>query len=138
MAMTISNVLAGIAVSTIAGQANDGSLEIHASTQPTNVEASAHGTVIAPVSLGAVVFANPTDAAPGAVVSANGITAVSATTSGDVQGNYFRVFSSAGTAIIDGTISSAGGSGEMTLNSVVIDQDQLITINTWTITMPES
>ncbi|MDV7392299.1 hypothetical protein RZS08_13125, partial [Arthrospira platensis SPKY1] len=48
---------------------------------------------------------------------------------------YFRIFDSAGTTChMQGTVTITGGGGDMTLDNPNIAQNQVVTVNTFTVT----
>lgn len=144
MATRIGYSAAAVMADNFATNLNAGSISLltgqsAAGGQPSDVADGdvSVATLLATFTLGDPAFANSRDAAPGALVSANAIAAVSALTSGVAR--FFRAYTSASVAVIDGACGSASDSNaDMTLNNIDIDQDQLITINTWSITIPQS
>lgn len=74
-------------------------------------------------------------AAANGVATANAITPVTATGSGDAA--WFRVFNYNDSAILwDGTVSAAGLGGDLILSSVTISAGGSVSISSWTVTMP--
>lgn len=142
MATRISFSAASHMADEFAGRMDGGSLNLlggvsAAGGQPSDPDGTVSETLLATFVLGDPAFEPAADAAPGALVSAKTIAAVSALTSGVAR--YFRAYTSASTMSIDGAVGSAEDTGvEMNLNSIDIDQNQLITLNSWTITVPQS
>jgi hypothetical protein len=144
MAMRMSIALAQALANEITNKVESGSVNLYtgqsaAGGQPSDAEDSdgLSSTLLATFALSAVPFAAATDVNPGARIAAKDIVGVSAETSGVAR--WFRVFTSASAELWDGNVGSAGDGGvDMTLNNIDLDQDQLITINSWTITVPQS
>lgn len=142
MAMRMAIALAQAMADAITDKVEAGSVNLYTGVsavggQPSDPDGAGAGTLLATFALSAVPFAAATDANPGAAIAAKNIPAVSAVTSGTAR--WFRVFTSASAVMWDGNVGSASDGGvDMTLNNIDLDQDQLITINSWTITLPQS
>jgi hypothetical protein len=138
----MSIALAQALANEITNKVESGSVNLYtgqsaAGGQPSDADGVGSGTLLATFALSAVPFAGATDVNPGARIAAKDIVGVSAATSGVAR--WFRVFTSASAELWDGNVGSAGDGGvDMTLNNIDLDQDQLITINSWTITVPQS
>lgn len=136
MTTRLSFSAARVGANAITKRLDAGHVAIHTSSQPSDVNASAHGTLLVSANLAAIAFVSARDGAPNAICSANGIAEVSSLTSG--KAGYFRTYTSAGVPWLDGQATSAAGGGEMTLDNVDIDQDVATNITSFLITMPES
>ena len=74
-------------------------------------------------------------AAVNGVATANAITPVTAGADGDAV--WFRVYNYNSSAILwDGTVSAAGGGGDLILSSVILSTGGSVSISSWTVTMP--
>ena len=104
----------GDAIATAVGSA--GVLRVYDGTRPATVATA----VTTQVLLAELTCGSPfAPAATGGVLTANSITQdASANNSGTAT--WFRLFTSGGTAVVDGDVTATGGGGDMTLNTVSI------------------
>lgn len=95
---------------------NAGVLRVYDGTRPATVATA----VTTQVLLAELTCGSPfAPAATGGVLTANSITQdASANNSGTAT--WFRLFTSGGTAVVDGDVTATGGGGDMTLNTVSI------------------
>lgn len=104
-------------------------LRFYSGSVPANCAASATGTLLAELTL-------PTDwmnAAASGSKTLKGVWSGAVTTGGTA--GYFRVTDSGGTNTgAQGTVTSTGGGGDITLDNAVLGVGQVITINTFTLT----
>lgn len=109
-----------------------GQVILYTATQPANANtAVTTQTVLATFTLPSTAFG----AASNGVATANAITPVTASGSGDAA--WFRVYNYNASAILwDGTVSAAGGGGDLILSSVTISAGGSVSISSWTVTMP--
>lgn len=116
------------------GGAGAGYIEIRTGSQPATVATAASGTLLGTLTLSDPAFGNATTASP-SVATASAITS---DTNADASGTagWFRGYDSAGTAIIDGSITATGGGGDMTLDTVAIVAGGTIAVSAWTISHP--
>lgn len=114
-----------------------GKAEIRSGTQPASVDAAAGGTVLATITYNDPAFGNATDAAPGGQAAADTSPTLQ-DTSADASGTaaWFRIYDGSGTAITDGECGTSGA--DMNLDNTSINAGQTVTLNSHTITMPES
>ena len=106
-----------------------GTIEIRTGTQPANPDTAASGTLLATLNLSATAFG----AADAGTATAN---AISDDTDAAASGTatWFRAYSGAGTAVIDG---SAGESGtDLILDDAAIVAGGTVSISSWTVSMP--
>jgi hypothetical protein len=138
MATRISTAAAKAAcdavVDLLDGGAGAGYIEIRTGSQPATVATAASGTLLGTLTLSDPAFGNATTASP-SVATASAITS---DTNADATGTagWFRAYDSAGTAIIDGSVSATGGGGDLTLDSTSIIAGGTIAMTSWTISMP--
>lgn len=135
MVTRISVAAQNAAVSGVAtlldGGAGAGHIEIRTGAQPATVATAAGGTLLATLPLSDPAFGA---ASSGTVTAA----AISNDTSADATGTagWFRAYDSSNAAVIDGNITATGGGGDMTLSSVSVVAGGVVSITSWTITMP--
>jgi len=95
---------------------------------PAGVANSAGGTALATITLPATPLTSGTGA-----VTLNGTwTDASADATGTA--GHYRLTN--GSDIEEGTVTATGGGGDLTLDNVSIASGQIVTISTWTRTMP--
>lgn len=107
-------------------------LRVYSGAPPTNPGDAASGTLLAELTLPSSWLT----ASSGGVVTKDGTwtTGVGGAATSGTAG-YFRVLNAAGSVVhIQGNITTTGGGGDMTLDSVVITAGQSVTINTFTLT----
>ncbi len=103
-------------------------LKLRTGAQPTDCAAADSGTVIATINL-------PSDWMAAASSGAKSKSGTWQDTSADASGTiaHYRLYASDGTTCHEqGTVTNTGGGGDMTLDNVVVNAGQSITINTWT------
>jgi hypothetical protein len=110
------------------------SLEIRSGAQPANCAASNAGTVLATINL-------PLDWMAAASVGSKAISGTWQDLSADATGTaaHFRVFNSQATrddttCFLQGSVTGAGGGGDMEVSSVSFTAGQSFTITTFTLT----
>lgn len=137
----ISNAAAIAACDAVVDRFENGTgtakIEIRSGTQPASVDAAAGGTILASINLNDPAFGNAADASPGGRATADTSPTLQ-DTSADASGTaaWFRAYDQGGNAVIDGEVGTTGS--DMNLDNTSINAGQTITINSWTITMPES
>ena len=127
MAITINVALKNSLLDGIDAVFNNGTCVLYTGTPPGAANA-ATGTVLATMSLGADSFAA---AASGSKAKNNAWTV---TASGTGTAGYFRLINSGATQILEGTVTAAGGGGDITLDNTSIASGQTVTISTFSIT----
>jgi len=136
LATRITNAAAIAACNAITALIGSGAkLRIYSGTQPVNADTGLSGnTLLAELALSATPFGAAVDNTDKATATANAVTADS---SADAAGTatWFRVVTSGGTTIWDGSVGTTGA--DMNLNSVSITLDANVSISGWTFTMPE-
>lgn len=109
-----------------------GLLRIYDGTPPATVATGLSGnTLLAECALSSTFAA----AASGGVLTAN---AISNDTSADATGtaSFFRLLTSGGTAIVQGTVTATGGGGDLTFASTSFVTGYTIAITSFTLTAP--
>ena len=101
---------------------------IYSGAAPANVGTAATGTLIVQFAGNATAFG----AAAAAVLTASAVASVNATAAG-VAG-YYRINTSAGVAVTQGTITGTGGGGDMILTNTNIAAAQTCNFTSLTIT----
>lgn len=101
---------------------------IYTGAPPANVGTAASGTLLAQFAGNATAFG----VAASAVLTASAVASVNAVAAG-VAG-YYRINTSAGVAVSQGTITGSGGGGDMILTNTNIASGQLCNFTSLTIT----
>lgn len=118
------------------GGSGAGLLRIYTGTAPSNADDSPTGTLLAELTLSDPAFGDAADANPGATATAASITADSSANATGTAG-YFRAVTSAGTTVLQGTVTTTGNGGDLTLNSTSITSGNIVSVTSWTYTVPE-
>ena len=127
MALTISASAANSLASALATAIGSGaSIEIRSGSKPATPETAATGTLLATVAI-----TGSFTASGGSITSADPA-AVAPSTSGTA--GYFRVKTSGGTAVIDGTVGTSGT--DMVLGSTTITTGVNVDLGVVTFTVP--
>lgn len=101
---------------------------IYSGAAPANVGTAATGTLLVQFAGNATAFG----AAASAVLTASAVAGVNATAAG-VAG-YYRINTSAGVAVTQGTVTGTGGGGDMILTNTNIASGQAVNFTSLTIT----
>lgn len=135
--MKISNIAAGAAAKAIVDLLDAGSgagkLEIYTGSQPADVSVGETGTFLGEVTLSSTAFGAPSDSTGTATVAAATITSGTAVAVGTA--GWFRAVDSDGNAVVDGTVGQ--GAGELNLDDNTFEINDTISVNGWSIVMPE-
>lgn len=136
--MRVSNVAAKAmcdALTALVNAGGAGSFRFYTGSAPTNVEDAATGTLLANLAMSSTAFGSAVDANPGATATAN---TISDDTDADATGSagYFRVLSGAGTAIFQGSCGTSGA--DVNFNTVAISQHGIVSVSSFTVTVPET
>lgn len=103
-------------------------LKLRTGAQPANVAAADSGTVVATLSLPADWLAA---AASGSKAKSGTWEDLSADAAGTI--GHFRLYQSDGTTPhVQGSVTNTGGGGDLTVQNVVVEAGQAITISSWT------
>lgn len=112
-------------------------IEIYDGTQPTDADTAVGAqTKLATLTMAATAFGAVSDDAPGAIMTADTITADA---SADATGTaaWFRLLTQAGgTTILDGSVGTSGA--DMNFNTVAFTAGSEIALTAMTIRVPES
>lgn len=111
-------------------------IRIYDGTQPTDADTAIGAQVLlAELTMSATSFGAATDAAPGAIITANSITSDSSANATGTA-TWFRMLTQAGgTVIADGSVGTS--SADLVMNTVSITSGSIVSITAFTITMPE-
>jgi hypothetical protein len=106
-------------------------LEIRTGAKPTSPDDAATGTLLASVTLNDPSFGA---AADGVITldDSPALTDASADATGTAA--HFRIKTSAGAGVVDGTVTATGGGGDLTLNTVSLVASATFTVTGGTIT----
>ncbi len=129
MALSITAAVAqslASALATAVGSA--ATIQIRSGSKPATPETTASGTLLCTVTIsgsftasgGSITAADPASASPAASGTAG----------------YFRLLTSGGTAILDGTVTATGGGGDMLLGSTTITTGVPVDLGVPTFTVP--
>ncbi len=135
MAITFSNALRTARAAAIITACDAGSgaaiLEIRTGSAPAGPDSAATGTLLASITLNDPSFI----AGAAGVISIDESPTIS-DTSADATGTagHFRIKTSAGAGVVDGTVTATGGGGDLTLNTVSLVSGAAVTITGGTIT----
>lgn len=116
----------GAALATAIGASS--TIKIYSGSKPATPETAATGTLLVTIPVSGSFTST------GGVLTAADPAAASPAASGTA--GYFRVATSGGTAIIDGTVTATGGGGDMTLGSTSINTGVPVDLGVPTITVP--
>ena len=111
----------------------NGKLNIYSGTAPANADATNSGTLLAALTLAASPFSGFTDT--GSAGRATLGTVSSATASATGTASFFRITTSGGTVIAQGTVATS--SADLVLNSIAITSGSTVAVSSGTIDMPE-
>lgn len=128
LSASLANTLAD-AIDTALG--NAGTIKIYTGTQPATADTAASGTLLATFTLGSPGFG----AASGGVITLSG-TPLTVAASNTGTAGWFRMATSGGSSILDGSVGTSGN--QINLNTTSITSGVNVTITSGTITMPTS
>lgn len=131
MATRISTASRNAAADAIAVLLDGGYIEIRDGAQPATPATAASGTLLGTLNLGGPAFG----AAANGTATANAITDDNDADASGTAG-WFRAYDAIDNAVIDGAITGEGGGGELELDDTDIVAGGVISVNSWTITMP--
>jgi hypothetical protein len=114
------------------GISTSGLLRIYDGTPPANVAASLGANVLLAECACSATFA---PAASSGVLTANAITSDSSANATGTA-SFFRLVTSGGTAILQGTVTATGGGGDLTFTSVAFVAGYTINITAFVLTAP--
>lgn len=125
------------AVTALLNVGGAGYIEIRTGAQPADVSVAATGIVLATLPLSATAFGAATDGTGKATAAANPITEDS---SADTTGTatWFRAYSGAGVAVIDGNAGLAADTPALVLNNVDLTLNDTVNISPWNFEQSET
>lgn len=117
-----------------------GFVRIYSGTQPAGADvAITDQTLLAELTLNFPAFGAASDAEPGGRATADVDPTpqdVSANATGTAT--WYRVVTSEGDTVMDGSVGTSGSGADMIVASTSITETQPVEITSWTVTMPES
>jgi hypothetical protein len=128
MALTVAAASAqamGSALATNIGSASV--LEIRSGAKPATPETAASGTLLVSITLATITSA-------GGVLTSSDPAAAGPAASGTA--GHFRLKTSGGTAVLDGTVTATGGGGDLTLGSTTVTTGVHVDLGVVSITVP--
>jgi hypothetical protein len=129
MAISITAAVAQAAAAAVATAIGSGStIEVRTGSKPATPETAATGTLLATVAV------SGSFSATGGTLTAADPAAVTIAASGTA--GYFRVKTSGGTAILDGTVTATGGGGDMQLATTTLTSGATLDLGAPSFTMP--
>jgi hypothetical protein len=138
MAVRISTVARNDACNAVVDRIDNGGtnpaghIEIRTDTMPGNPQTAATGTLLATLN-----FSNP--AFQPAVNGVTNVNTIADDNDIDATGvaGWFRFYDRDGNAIMDGTITTIGGGGDLEFNNVQFVKEGIAQIHDFSVTMPE-
>lgn len=127
----VRSAMADAAVDLIDAGSGPGTVQIRTGGQPATAGTAASGALLGTLTLSDPAFG----AAVNGVATAGPVTGDSSADATGTAG-WFRVLDSSGATVLDGSISEAGGGGDMMLDKVAIVAGGTINITAWTVTQP--
>ena len=129
MALTITAAAAQSMGAALAATIGSGStIQIRSGAKPATPETTASGTLLVTVPI------TGSFTSTGGVLTSADPAAANPATSGTA--GHFRLLTSGGTAVLDGTVTATGGSGDMQLGSTTITTGVPVDLGVPTITVP--
>lgn len=128
MAIVLSDTLVDRLLSVIGAVFNDGRLEIRTGSQPASPNDQASGSLLCSIRVPAVPF----------IVSGGAATLAGEwydTALMEGTAGWFRLYDTAGTRWLDGSISAGGGGGDMTLNTTAVESGKVVQVTAFTLTL---
>jgi deoxyribose-phosphate aldolase len=129
MSLTVTAAAAqsmGSALATAIGASS--TIKIYSGSKPATPETAATGTLLVTIAISGSFTSS------GGVLTASDPAAAAPAASGTA--GYFRLATSGGTAIIDGTVTATGGGGDLTLGSTAINTGVNVDLGVPSITVP--
>ncbi len=116
------------------------SMRILDGAQPADPDTVESGTLGAEILFGAVAFGGATDGAPGGLITLGGVPLSDASADAAIDpATYFRIRndnSGAPDDVADGSVGTADA--DLILNTTSISAGSIVTLNSMTVTMPET
>ena len=131
MALTVSNSLANsMATAVASGLGSNSVIEIRSGARPATADTAATGTLLVSITVGG------SWSAAGAALSAADPSPANPAAGGTAS--WFRLKTSGGASMLDGTVTATGGGGDMTLGSTTITVGVPVDLGVPSITVPQS
>ncbi len=111
----------------------NGKLNIYSGTAPANADATNSGTLLAALTLASVPFSGFTDTGSAGRATLGAVSSATASATGTAS--FFRITTSGGTVIAQGTVATS--SADLVLNSIAITSGSTVAVSSGTIDMPE-
>lgn len=128
MAITVNAATLNSGVGSIGALFNSGKLQLRTGSPP-GANNAATGTLVCDIPLPATAFGTPS----GGVAAKAGTWSVAAGNAGTVE--HFRMVSSDSSKVIEGKVTATGGDGDLTMLTTSVANTQVVTINTFTLTL---
>lgn len=128
MAIARSDTLTDRLLAVIGAVFNDGSLEIRSGSRPASPNDAATGSLLCAIKVPLVPFS--IENGQGVIAGDWYDTALLDGTAG-----WFRLYDTAGTRWLDGSISASGGGGDMTLNTTAVEVGKVVQVTAFTLTL---
>lgn len=130
MSFQISDKVRNAQADGIMDALDTGTIELRTGVQPTLITDPATGTLIATLTL----LSPAAPAASGGFATASLPVLVTSTVAGTI--GYARVKDLAGNTMIDGTVTEAGGGGDIIISEIIIAIDDVVQLISFTVTAP--
>lgn len=125
------NAACDAVVDRVDGGPGAGTIQIRSGTQPASADSAATGTLLVTVTLSDPAFG---PASNGSATLAG--VPLSAVAVADGTAGWFRMLDSTGATVLDGSVSAAGGGGDLQLSTTTIITGLTVEITSGTVTMP--
>lgn len=128
------NVVADAVADLIDAGSGPGIIRIYTGTQPASADLAPTGTLLATFALNDPAFG------PSGTGTVNLIVTPAISTTGVAPGDagWFRALTSAGATVIDGSITTTGGGGDLIMSTVTVSVGLALQLTAGTITTPAS
>lgn len=107
-------------------------LKIYTGSQPATADSTATGTLLATIAVNDPAF----DIASGGTAALSTTPAVTGTGIAAGDAGWFRLATSSGSTIIDGSVSASGGGGNLIMSTVTVSIGLTLSVTSGSITMP--
>ncbi|MGW5556858.1 hypothetical protein ACWER9_06500 [Micromonospora sp. NPDC003944] len=137
MATRISTAARNAAAGAIAGLldagAGAGTIKVYSGSQPATGDTAESGTLLATFTLADPAFSSASSGVATLAGTPRSTTGVGAGTAG-----WFRAEDSTGANVLDGSVTAAGGGGELELSTTTISVGLTVELTSGAVTMPAS
>jgi hypothetical protein len=135
----ITNAVAGAMADAFTTAADAGTaavIEFRTGSQPADADSAVTGTLLGTVTFSATSFGGFSDAAPGALITANAITDDSSADATGTAGYWVMLTQTSGTVLAMGSIGTSGA--DINMNTLAFTSGSTISLTSFTMTHPES